>query len=226
MRFLSFALGGFLLSVALPALAQTTPAETPATPRFFVGLGAYSSRYQQLGGQYNSSPRLPLQLTVGYQVRPRLAVQMGVAYSGATASYAESTQYASNAASPTPTYYAVDAHNTLRQTSASALARYTLTANQAHRMQFDALGGFALEHRNSYSRGTQTDNFSGTLTTFDYAFHSTQNNLLLTAGLGARYRLGRCVELTYDFTVNKALSGYDRGLTGSQALGVRYRFGR
>jgi hypothetical protein len=88
MRFLPVAFGGLLLAASLPALAQTTP---DAAPRFYVGLGAYSSYYQALGGlsqASRSSVRLPLQFVAGYQLRPRLAVQVGVAYSGTTNDYA------------------------------------------------------------------------------------------------------------------------------------------
>jgi hypothetical protein len=233
MRFLPFALGGLLLAAALPALAQTTT-ETPAAPRFYIGLGAYSSYYQRLGNQtlgYSGDFRLPVQLTAGYQLSPRLAVQVGVAYSGATAHYTESTLYQNGTTGPNPSYYTLDGNYTLRQATVSALARYTLTANPAHRLQFDALGGVTLEHRSSYSRGTQTNYAPGTADNTPYATRYAQNSYLLTGGIGARYRLSSRFELTYDFTVNKALSpsspnAYGGGLTSSQALGLRYRLGR
>ena len=240
MRFLSLALGGLLLGTTLPALAQTTPAATPAAPRYFVGLGAYSSYYQPLGGYtpYSSGGfRVPVQLTAGYQLSPRVAVQVGVAYSGGTSPYVLSTLYQNATTGPNTTYYTLDGDYTQRQTSVSALARYTLTANPAHRLQFDALGGFTLERRSSHSRGTQTNYAPGSAaTTSDYDFGHAQNTLLLTGGVGARYRLSSRFELTYDFTVNKALNdeknvygnsiNYTNYLTTSQALGLRFRFGR
>lgn len=231
MRFLSLILGGLLLSTALPALAQTS-AEAPAAPRFYIGLGVYSSYYQRIGGysRYaNPGLRLPVQLMAGYQLHPRVAVQVGVAYSGGTSHYAESTMYQNANTGPSASYYTLDGNYTQRQVSVSALARYTLTANPTHRLQFDALGGFTLERSNSNSRGTQTNYASGSVaSTSDYSFGYAQNNLLLTGGVGARYRLSQHFELTYDFTVNKALSGYgyDHGVTTSSALGLRYRFGR
>lgn len=234
MRFPAFLLGGLLLGPALPVLAQTA-AEAPATPRFYVGLGAYSSYYNGIGhySQYsNGDFRLPVQLTAGYQLRPRLAVQVGLTYSGGTSHYAENTLYLNANTGPNSSYYTLDGDYTRRQASVSALARYTLTANPAHRLQFDALGGFTLERASSHSRGTQTNYASGsTATTSDYSFNHAQNTLLLTGGVGARYRLSRRFELTYDFTVNKALTGpaphpAPAGLTSSQALGLRYRFGR
>ncbi|MDB5267999.1 MAG: hypothetical protein JWP58_1039 [Hymenobacter sp.] len=244
MRFLPITLGGLLLAATLPARAQTT-AETPPLPgraasRFYAGLGAYSSYYQRLGSQtlgYGGSFRLPVQLTAGYQLSPRLAVQVGVAYSGATAHYAENTLYQNATTGPNPNYYTLDGTYTLRHTSVSALARYTLTANPAHRLQFDALGGFTLERRSSTSRGIQTNYTPGAAaTTANYDFGYTRNTLLLTGGVGARYRLSRRFELTYDFTVSQALNdktnaygtsiNYTNALTASHALGLRYRLGR
>lgn len=234
MRFLSVALGGLLLSSALPALAQSS-AEPPAAPRFYVGLGAYNSYYQRIGGysRYsNGGLRLPLQLTAGYQVHPRLAVQVGVAYSGGTSHYYENTLYQNATTGPNASYYTLDGDYIQRQVSVSSLARYTLTTNPAHRLQFDALGGFTLERTSSRSRGTQTNYAAGSAaTTSDYSFGYAQNTLLLTGGIGARYRLSHRFELTYDFTVNKVLTNGaapygNNTLTTGQALGLRYRFGR
>ncbi|SFP70796.1 outer membrane beta-barrel protein [Hymenobacter arizonensis] len=238
MRLPQLALGGLLLAAALPALAQTTP-ETTATPRFYVGLGAYNSYYQQIGNQLLSqdgSFRMPVQLTAGYLLRPRLTLQLGVAYSGSTARYGQSTQFIGGAAGPNSSYYTLDGDYTQRQTSVSGLARYTLTANPSRRLQFDALGGFTLESRNIHSRGTQTTYITGSPTNAsDFAFRRTQNTLLATGGVGVRYRVSSRFELTYDFLVSKALTGQQyEGLnnpnkdvfTGSQALGLRYRFGR
>ncbi|GAA4053694.1 hypothetical protein GCM10022409_45840 [Hymenobacter glaciei] len=234
MRTLSLALGGLLLTAALPALAQTTPAETTTTPRYYVGLGAYSSYYQRLGGTslgYDNSFRMPVQLTAGYQLSPRLAVQVGVAYSGNTSHYGESIVYSTPTPNTPSPYYNTEGVFTQRLASISTLARYTLTANPARRLQFDALGGFTFEHANSANKGSRTDSFQGTTTTSTYNNHYSRNALLLTGGVGARYRMSRRFELTYDFTVNKNLtegSGpySDNVLTTSQALGLRYRFGR
>ena len=234
MRFLSPVLGGLLLGAGLPALAQTAP-DAPATPRFYVGLGAYSSYYQPLGhasaGSFDYNFRLPVQLTAGYQLCPRLAVQGGIAYSSAAYHYGQF--FSITAPGQTPFYYDTDGTDTRKQTSVSALARYTLTANPAHRLQFDALGGFTLEHLYSRNQGTRIDNSQAAPTTRAYDFSLTRNTLLLTGGVGTRYRLNRHFELTYDFMVNKALndnrtygSSMANILTSSQALGLRYRFGR
>ncbi|MGY3087796.1 hypothetical protein ACVWYF_000822 [Hymenobacter sp. UYAg731] len=232
MRFLPFALGGLLLAAALPTHAQTTP-EPSAAPRFYIGLGAYSSYYQLLGGQsgYDTPVRLPVQLVAGYRLRPRLAVQVGVAYSGNTAHFAN-VGLAYNPTSPTRgTYFHEYATSTLRNASVAVLARYTLTRNPAHRVQFDALGGFTLEHSSGFERGTRADSLGGALIVNPYSSRAARNTLLLTAGLGTRVRLSQHFELTYDFTLNKALTsdsptGHFQGLTSSSALGLRYRFGR
>lgn len=230
MRFLSFALGGLLLTAALPTLAQTA-AEAPVAPRFYIGLAAYSSYYQKVGLSYGSVGfPVPMQLTAGYQLRPRLAVQVGLAYSGASDSYFGITRYFTTA-SPKGVYYQQEGSSTTRNASASVLARYTLTRNLAHRFQVDVLGGVGLERRSYHNRGTEADSLSGRLQTTPYDYTRTQNTLLLSVGAGARYRVGQRFELTYDLLVSDALpvsgpAGQFQGLTTSSALGLRYRFGR
>ena len=229
MRFLPFSLSGLLLAAALPARAQTIT-DAPAAPRFYVGLGLYNSFYQpitkeptRLGGAW----QLPVQLVAGYQLRPRLAVQLGVAYSSYSTHYAFAGRVYSN--SPDG-YISYDRTTTVRDVTVSALARYTLTRNPAHRLQFDALGGLALERGSSFSRGTQADSVGGTRNVASFSNRASGTALLLTAGLGTRYRLGSRFELLYDFTLNRTLNGdaphpAPLGLTGSQTLGLRYRFG-
>ncbi|WP_460503192.1 hypothetical protein, partial [Hymenobacter agri] len=108
-----------------------------------------------------------------------------------------------------------------------------LTANPAHRLQFDVLGGVGVERGLTHYQGSRTDNTQGSLVTTSFDTQSAQTTYLLTGGVGARYRLSRRFELTYDFTVNKALNATDGNinaqsstLTTSQALGLRFRFGR
>ena len=239
MRFLSIACGGLLLAAALPSHAQTSPTET-AAPRYYVGLAAYSSYYQQLGHPdagptgylQSSSFRLPVQLTAGYQLSPRLAVQVGVAYSSGTSHYGLTTGYSSPTPGTPSPYYTTAGTSTQTQVATSILGRYTLTANPANRLQFDALGGFTLERSILHNRGTDTNSAQGASTSTDYDYSATRNMLLLTGGVGARYRLSSRFELTYDFTVNKALTNSytspanSHVLTTSHALGLRYRFGR
>ena len=231
MRLPLFPLSILLLSTTLPAFAQTAQmAQTPPAPRFYVGLGLYSSFYQPLSGQANRSVQLPVQLMAGYQLRPRLAVQVGVAYSGTTGHYFD-TGFFYNPTNPKGAFFEYNATNTLRYASVSALARYTLTRKPAHRVQFDALGGFTLEHSNVLNRSTWADSLGGTRNVNSYGYRASRNTLLLTAGLGTRIRLSQRFGLFYDLTLNKALTGPDphpapARLTGSSALGLRYRFGR
>jgi len=228
MRFLPFVLGGLLAGAALPARAQT-PADTPPAPRFYVGLGAYSSYYQPLGGRPYSGVSVPVQLTAGWQLRPRLAVQVGVAYSGISDNYAYSTTSYTAAGVPTGSYD-VAGTNTERRATATALARYTLTRKPAHRLQIDLLGGLTLEHLSFHGRGTRLESFQPTPVVAPYDYRFADTSLLLTLGAGLRYRLTQRFELTYDLTFSRAVASDTpslyTNLTSASALGLRYRFGR
>ena len=224
-----FPLSILLLSTALPAFAQTAQmAQTPPAPRYYVGLGLYSSYYQPLSGQANRSVQLPVQLTAGYQLRPRLAVQVGLAYSETSGRYA----FVGRTYGSGPTgYIDFQSDHINRALSASVLARYTLTRNPARRLQFDALGGVGLERGTQFSRGTQADSLDGSYHFRSFATRQERTNLVLSGGLGTRLRLCSHLALTFDFTLNKALnnsapSPAPAGLTGSSALGLRYQFGR
>lgn len=215
-------LAGLLLGAPCAGLAQTFP-------HYYLGLAAYSSDYQGLGGSYNQGVRVPVQAVVGYQLRPRLAVQLGVAYSSATASYfGISKYYTGSAAAASPYAYFIDqGQTTRRNTSVALLARYTLTRQPAHRFQVDALGGFTLELQRLDFSSTRTDIDS---TSTHFAMTQTQEqsrrtDLLLTAGISPRLRFGRHLEALLDVTINKALTLRTTGLSGAAALGLRYRFG-
>ncbi|MCC3154631.1 outer membrane beta-barrel protein [Hymenobacter sp. BT770] len=223
------AFSSLLLSTPLLTLAQT--ADPTSAPRFYVGLGAYSSYYQHLGNRgFLGGVQVPVQLTVGYQWRPRLAVQVGLAYSGMSHSYSNSGYFYDYATgSPVLSYSKMSGRYTGRNASMSVLARYTLTRNPAHRLQFDALGGLTLEHRASSSSGTRSDSVQSSIVTSPYGYRYSHNMLLLTLGMGARYRITPRFEVTYDFTINRAVApGYyltNSYLTHTNALGLRYRFG-
>ena len=230
MRFNPLVLGGLLAAAALPARAQS-PTDTPAAPRYYVGLSAYTSNYQNLGSwrQGDTGFAVPLQLTGGYQLRPRLALELGVAYSGRTFTYAyDGIRYDYSTGSPTISSYAYSNTLTGRTTSVSALARYTLTRKPAHRLQADVLGGFTLVHGSFHSRGFERDDLSGSPQTISFDYRGTATDLLLTAGLGLRYRLAPRLALNFDLTTNRNLNRPNtfRDFTGSAALGLRYRFGR
>lgn len=228
MHFRFLMLGG-LLAATLPSHAQTS-ADAPAALRYYVGVAAYSSYFQEFGKQPygETSFRAPVQLTAGFQVRPRLAVQLGVAYSGATYSY-DFTGYSYSDPSVRPVYFHNQGRQTVRVTSVSLLSRYTLTRNPAHRLQFDALAGVSLEHGSGYHRGSQADSLGGTLNTSNFSSRGSQNLFVLNFGLGTRYRLTPRFELNFDLMANSVLPGSSyriQGLTSTAALGLRYRFGK
>jgi len=79
MNFPVLILSSLLATAPLFSCAQA--AAEAASPRYQVGLTAYSSAYQPLGGSAYRGIHVPVQVVAGYQLRPRLAVQLGVAYS-------------------------------------------------------------------------------------------------------------------------------------------------
>lgn len=210
-----------LLAAALP-LAGYAQTATPPAPHLYVGLAAYASNYLPLGRFAQGNFPLPLQATVGYQLSPRWAVQLSGAYSGRSYDYSQ-------------TYYEVGPNNTnvpysyagayrQRLYTTSALARYTLTRQAAHRLQVEVLAGLAWVHT------TYRDNYAYTdtagVTTTSNGVYST-NHLLLNAGLGARYRLTPRLEATYNFLIGVPLAGYNAGGPHpSMALGLQYHLGR
>ncbi|WP_046245043.1 outer membrane beta-barrel protein [Hymenobacter terrenus] len=223
-----FAVFGLLLGAPLASIAQT-PDPAPL-PRFYIGLAAYNSYYQQLGknAYRGSGSRVPVQLTAGYQWRPRLAVQLGVAYSGVSSEHLLA-RYNYSSTGAQPTYYQIDGKATERNTSFSLLGRYTLTRKLNHRLQFDLLGGFTLEHRIYRTRGIAIDSAQNNQVNTPYDYRTSFNTALVTAGPSVRYRFGEHFELQYDLTFNTRLNSgnyYHEGITTSNSLGLRYRFGR
>ena len=220
---------GSALLLSCPLLARTQSAETP--PRYYVGLAAYSSDYQSLGGGYYRSTTVPVQLTLGYQLRPRLALQLGAAYSGNSSRYAGAGQYYGT---PTPqfpySYYDYTARYSQRVTSVTLLARYALTRQPTRRLQFDLLGGVGLEitKRNYSEIRTSTDSAQTVSNTSYPESHYTSTDVVLAAGIGTRYRFSRHLEAALDVTLNKFLFGQRiySNITSATALGLRYRFGQ
>lgn len=221
--------GALLLGLPIAGLAQR-PGLAP-TPRFYGGLALYSSTYQPLGGDYRGVT-VPVQLTLGYQLRPRLALQAAVAYSGSKYAYFNLGKYYYAPQTSGPyTYFEYEGTDTWRNTSVALLARYTLTRQPAHHLQVDLLGGFTLEHESYANANTRTDSDSThTTSVTTYSDNkATRNNLLLTAGAGARYHFGQHLEAVLDITLSTSLLRsqltWATGLTSATALGLRYRFG-
>jgi len=217
-----------LLALA-PRLSPAQPTEPAPVPRYYLGLAAYSSAYQPLGGGAYRNARIPVQVVAGYQLRPRLAVQLGVAYSGASYSYFGISRYYTNPGPARGVYFDYASEGRERNTSLALLARYTLTRRPGRRLQVDALGGLTAEASHYNFSRVYTDSSQVPITS-RYESQGTDWGLLLTAGPSVRYRLGRHLEALLDFTLNFNLQRSNLPessvLTGATALGLRYRFGR
>jgi hypothetical protein len=223
---------GLLLASPLLSLAQEA-APTPLL-RFYGGLGIYSGSYHSLGRLRNPAGisaytyskntfELPVQATLGYQLRPRLAVQLGLIYSGRKSAYTSGNEYTD--ANANTIRYRNSNQTTLRHYTASLQARYTLTRKPDHRFQADVVGGLSYDHQ--YYRGIGSQEYinvsQGTtvVTNDDNTF--PYNESFLTVGPSLRYRLGQRMEVFYDLLLNQSLSHQYN--SGSMALGLRYRFG-
>jgi hypothetical protein len=219
-------LGGLLVSLPLMGLGQDNP--SVAAPKFYGGLALYSGSYHSLGrskalSSSTSTYQLPVQATLGYWVRPRLAVQLGVVYSGRKNSYASTDTYTD--ANSNTILFTSNGRSTLRHYTASLQARYTLTRKSNHRFQVDAVGGVAYDHQ--YYRGVGSEeytNVSKGTSTFDYhddtfPYHET----FVIIGPSFRYRFGQRLDVVYDLLLNQPLNRQSN--SGSMALGLRYRFG-
>lgn len=213
---------GLLLGCSLPGFAQNMA--SPA-PRFYGGLSAYSSTFQPLGGS-GGHTTVPFQATLGYQLRPRWAVQLGAAYSGYRQSYAYLGRYAEPGGINDYNFSYTGSY-TVRLLSVALLGRYTLTRTPAHRLQVDALGGFTYEHSSVRDAGLYSSDQSGATLTNDYGSVVRQNNLLVGLGPGLRFRAANRLEIMLDVVLSAPLaSDQSSGIVSATALGLRYRFGR
>lgn len=216
------------LLLAVPGLGFAQRGTFTPVPLYYVGLAAYSSDYQRLGGTAYSGPRVPVQLTLGYQLTPRLAVQLSGAASSSTSNYSGITGYYT---SPTGTTgyktFIYNGSSTARNTTVTLLVRYTLTRQLAHRFQVDALGGLTLElqHYTESNTRAEFDSTNTQTAVVRNAADYRHRDLLLTAGLSPRFRFSRHLEAVLDVALSRNATGTGRGLTGATALGLRYRFG-
>lgn len=230
MSFFRLPLASLLLAAPFAALAQRP---TLPLPRLYVGLAAYTSAFQPIGNSAQMGFSVPVQATLGYQLRPRLAVQAEVSYQGQRYGY-----YYAGPAGATVTngqlrlgpIRQTTANSERRAVAASLLARYTLTRQPLRRLQLDLLGGLSLEHYHAVTHGVTTDSVATPVSTFDY--DNIDTSLLLSGGAGGRYRLGPRLEATGTVLVGVPLTGYG-GLRNfefrfkpSFALGLRYSLGR
>lgn len=216
----SFALAALLLGTPLATLAQ---ASDPAPAhRFYGGVALYTGAAQAFGdfdyGRFN----VPVQGTLGYQVRPRLAVQVGLAYSGTKGD----DSYAHDYTSPNGglTSYLNTTSYVRRAYSTSVLARYTLTRQATHRFQVDLLGGPSFDHSTSHFANTESAIGQGLISVSAYEYSYDYNNLLVNLGPSFRYHFGEHIEAVYDILFNVSLTN-NHNVNTAMALGLRYRFG-
>jgi hypothetical protein len=212
----SIAVGVALLSTPLLSLAQTTE---PETPRYYIGVSAFTNFSQRLSRELDKSTVPPLQLTLGYQLNPRWAVQISGAYSHSPGHSSVETSMDVDL-NPIESY-----HNDYRNTALTitALGRYTLTRVLNHRFQLDALGGVTLDYETHQGKGFSSDFISGERIPFDRQSHTIHK--ALSVGPSFRYRLFSGLEAVGEGTVNMDLRA-PRVVTTSGAIGLRYRFGR
>lgn len=213
------------------ALLLTCPfigwAQRPASAsdtRFYLGLGAYTSNFQPISGNSVSGLKVPVQVTGGYQLRPRLALQVGVAYSRPVFDYSTlNTTDDTPGALLVAQRYAGQA--VWQRTTLSLQGRYSLRQPARH-WQADLLVGCAQERERFTSRyyHTTIDHTNSvvdaSVSTANYAYALTT----LTAGLSTRY----CFDSRFEVVAEGLLIGIPNhwsnppGLAG--ALGLRYRF--
>ncbi|WP_375434839.1 hypothetical protein [uncultured Hymenobacter sp.] len=219
MRLCHFAFCGLLVSIPLLSCAQSTAAPTDEAPayRFYVGVGAYSSQHEHWGRRDGLPFTSPIQLTLGYQLRPRLALQVSGVSAATEGGIAGFVPQANGTLLPYSRTYGN------RSTSLSALGRYTLTRTLAHRLQVDGLGGLTLHHYSYDGTGSYPDtNAPGGFGTYDQQSRNT--DVLLTGGASVRYRLSAHLEAVADGMVSTSLRAL-RDITPAGALGLRYNFG-
>ncbi|NML63828.1 hypothetical protein HHL22_01290 [Hymenobacter sp. RP-2-7] len=221
----AYLLGLPLLSYGQAPAATPPDSATLPAPRVYVGLGLYISEYQPLSFDATryAERLLPVQLTVGYQLRPRWAVQGSAAYSGYQSGYSQPASY------PTPlpdVFTEFVLTSSRRNLSVAGLGRYTLTRKAARRLQADALGGATLV-KQWFISGNYSDapNGAGVYYLTGYT-HRQVVGVLLTAGAALRYRLVPRLDATFEGTANVDLRGNFSGLSSSLALGLRYGFGK
>ncbi len=215
-----------LLLLALPLAAHAQVPSPPApTQRFYVGAALYTSYYQSPGVGVG----VPGQLTLGYQLRPRWAVQLSATYSSYRSNYFLPSSYRD--ASGTEYPFTQQGTATDRRLALALLGRYTLTRRPTQRVQVYALGGFVYECGQYTSTGTTTFNgpnpFPNNPATSE--FNTNARNLLLGIGPGVSCRLVGLLDAQFEMVLGGYLSttllNPPGTAVGSASLGLRYRFG-
>lgn len=228
MVFSKIILSSLLLGLPLVSFAQD---EQPApAPKFYMGLSAYSGPYQRFGSTNTNGTNIniPVQATFGYQLRPRLAMQLGLIYSGYKRGYQYDYNYTDT--NTNQLNFSTNYTYTLRTFDTSLLLRYTLTRKAAHRFQADLVGGLRLTHQRGHQIGRNIYSYAnpsqGPSTIVEYDNLYSANVLSVDLGPGFRYRFGQRLEAVGDILFGLPITGNYHNLDSSLALGLRYRFGR
>ena len=227
MTFFRFILGGLLLGSSLACQAQDIQPVT--TPKFYVGLGVYSAPYQNLGRTNirDNKYSVPVQATLGYQLRPRLAVQLGLTYSGYKNKFEYDYDYIDM--NTYRVHQNSNYNSTVRTFNTSLLMRYTLTRQPAHHFQVDLVGGLMLVHQRLHLTSTEVYSYAdypqSPTTTIENDDSYNYNNLNVNLGPSFRYRFGQRLEAVGDILFNLSVTSDYHRLDSSLALGMRYHFG-
>lgn len=228
MNFPLLTLSSLLLS--LPFSSQAQDGQPVSAPKFYVGFAAYSGPYQNFSTthRYRDNINIPVQATLGYQWRPRLAVQLGLTYSGYKNRFEYEYDYTN--IDNYKIHYKGNTVTTIRTFNTALLMRYTLTRKPAHHFQFDVLGGLTLLHQGVRVTGNETYSYAdypqSPSTIIDRNDSHPYNRLDATLGPEFRYRFGQRLEAVSDILFILPITGTYRTLDSSVALGLRYHFGQ
>lgn len=183
----------------------------------YVGLAASKGAYR-LPNSYSLTNMAPM-LTVGVQLKRRLALQLGAAF------YQQQDSYSAGLPVTTPpnSYVFIAENSSYRGLAVPATLRYTLTRQTRRRLQADLSAGAILVHMTAHQVRTVDDTRTSTSVSSDEA----TTGVYLALGPSLSYRLTPDLELTSDLIFNKLLNkrkASDGYLSANLAVGVRYRF--
>jgi hypothetical protein len=213
-----------LLVASLASLPLISTAQTASeSPRFYVGLGAsFLTDRGFRSTSYSNDPTFggPA-LTLGAQLSPRLALQVGAGYAWRNTSsftaYPNDYNGAANSNSS-------ESH--LRVFTLPVLLRYTFT-DAPSRFNIDALGGITVMH--STTHYSYTSIVGGRVNFTDSGdYSSTKANV--TLGPSLRYALAPKLEVTAAPLVNAVIgdtyNNFSDRLFWNLLVGVHYTFGQ
>ena len=223
---LALILGG--LSAAPLAQAQQPAFDAQKAAPFFLGAHVFQSHYEVFFPTTpNSTTAGPWQLTGGYNVSPRLAVQIGYAYRHEL--YQSDPAYTGTTLTG---HFVSGSSYSERWTHCLPLeARYAVLF-LGRRFQVDALLGLTAVQLRTLVRGENRVD-GQVVSRFEQAMKATQG--YASGGAGLRYAFGKHVEGVFDWTYSRNFHpasadvhletvGNKWGLTRTLSLGLRYRF--